>query len=349
MGVWYATREAVKAALDSKVTARDDAQVDDAIESASRGIEGLTHRRYYPQLAARTFDWPNTQYARPWRLWLDANDLISVTTLVAGGATIPAADFFLRRSDDRDEPPYTHVEIDLDSSSAFSSGGTHQRAIVITGLFGYGADEAPAGALAEALDASETEVDVTNSAIIGVGSIIRADSERMIVTGKANLDTGQNLAGGLTTAQANDVAATVTDGSAYFVGETLLTDSERLLVVDIAGNVLTVKRAWDGSVLATHTTPDIYAPRRLTVERGALGTTAATHSNGAALVRHVVPGTIRSLCIAEAISQVQQEQAGYGRVVGSGDNEREASGKGLADLRQQAYTRYGRKARVRAI
>src|SRR5690606_22447868 len=56
---WYTTRETVKAALDYKETARNDAQVDRAIESASRAVEGLLHRRFYPETATRYFDWPN--------------------------------------------------------------------------------------------------------------------------------------------------------------------------------------------------------------------------------------------------------------------------------------------------
>jgi len=39
MGIWYATREQVKAALDAAETARNDAQVDRAIESGARSIE----------------------------------------------------------------------------------------------------------------------------------------------------------------------------------------------------------------------------------------------------------------------------------------------------------------------
>lgn len=347
MGIWYATREDVKRALDSAETARNNGQVDRAIGAASRSVEGLLKRRFYPEAATRYKDWPNDQYARPWRLWLDKDELISVTTLTAGGVVVPAADYFLEPANDG--PPYTHIEIDLASTAAFSSGDTHQRAIEITGVFGYSADEEAAGQLAEALDASETAVDVTDSEAIGVGDIIKVDSERMIVTGKSMLDTTQNIGANLT-AQANDVTVAVTTGSAYRVDEVILVDSERMLIVDIAGNNLTVKRAWDGSVLAAHTAPaDIYAPRTLTVTRGALGTTAATHADTTAITRHVVPELVRDLCIAEALNQLQQEASGYARTAGSGESERLVGGRGLADIRREARAAYGRKARKRAI
>jgi hypothetical protein len=355
VGIWYATREDVQRALDAKDTARSNAQIDRAIESASRMIDGsrpgsgLLLRRFYPELRTMTFDWPNNQYARPWRLWLDANELISATTVTAGGTTIAATDYFLRPDSG---PPYTHIEIDLDSSAAFSAGDTHQRSISILGVYGFSADDATAGTLAEALDASETAVDVSDSSTIGVGSIIKVESERMIVTGKTMMDTGVNIdAADSLTALNSDVSITMsTTTSAPVVDEVILIDSERMLVVDIAGSVLTVKRPWDGTVLATHAAnADIYAPRRLTVTRGALGTTAATHADTTAITRHVFPGLVQELCVAEALNHLMQERSGYARTVGSGENQREASGRGLRQIRDDARNAYGRRARLRAV
>lgn len=346
MSVWYTTRETVKAALDSAETARNNGQVDRAVAAATGAIHGRLHRRFYPELAVRYFDWPARRYGRPWRLWLDQHDLISVTTLLSGGTTIAAADYFLRPDDG---PPYTRVEIDLDSTAAFGGGGTAQRDIAITGLWGYRNDESPAGTLAEALDASETAVDVTDSAAIGVGHIIRVDDERMIVTGKTMLDTGQNLGGDLAATMAA-VTVPVSTGSSYAVGETILIDAERMLIVDIAGNNLVVKRGWDGSVLAAHTTgADIYAPRTLTVTRGALGTTAAAHDSAAAIYRHDPPAGIVRLATALALDTLLQETSGYAREVGSGESTREASGRALRAAWDDAYTAYGRKARTRAV
>lgn len=347
MGVSYCSREDVKGAVESAETARNDRQVDRAIESASRSIEGLLRRRFYPQVATRFFDWPNRSSSRPWRLWLEQHELVSVTTLTAGGTVIAASDFFLEPRNSG--PPFTHIEIDLSTAAAFASGGTHQRAIEIAGVFGYSADDEPAGSLAEALDVSETAVDVTDSALIGVGHIVKVDDERMIVTGKSMLDTAQNTGGALT-ASMSDVTVAVTTGSAYHVGETILVDSERMLIVDIAGNNLTVKRAWDGSVLAAHNSgADIYAPRTLTVTRGALGTTAATHTDATAITRHAVPGLVQDLCVAEALNALQQETSAYAREVGSGENAREASGRGLRDIRAAAVAQYGRRVRKRAV
>lgn len=348
MGVWYCTREDVMSALDFKETARNTRQVDRAIESASRMIEGMTHRRFYPETDTRFFDWPNDQSGRSWRLWLDQNELISVTKLTAGGVEIPAADFFLEPANDG--PPYTHIEIDLDSSSVFSSGGTHQRAISVLGVFGYSAEFESAGTITDPVaTTTATTINVSDSSLIGVGDLIKLGTEHMIVTGRSMLDTGQNIGANLD-ASNSAVTVPVTDGTAFHAGETLLIGSERMLIVDIAGNSLIVKRAWDGSVLAAHTSgADIYASRTLTVERGALGTTAATHLDNAAVSRHVVPGAVRALAVAESLVTILNETSGYARTVGAGESEREAAGRAVVQLRKQVMTLYGRMARTRAV
>jgi hypothetical protein len=353
---WYATRETVKAALDAKETARANAQVDRAIEAASRQIEGALHRRFYPEVRTLAWDWPNSQRARPWRLWLDANELAEVTAVTSGGVSIPPGDVVLYPASG---PPYNRLEISIDSASAFSSGDSHQQAISIEGVYaGCRLDEASAGALAEALDASETSVDVTDAAAVGVGDVIRVDDERMLVTGRTMLDTTQNLGADLA-ASAAAVTVAVTTGSAYAVDEVLLIGSERMLVVDIAGNNLTVKRAWDGSVLAAHSTgADIYAPRTLTVVRGALGTTAATHLTAAPIARHVPPGPVVALCVGLSLAQVLGEQSGYARpgaAPGGSSSTKQSRpydqriGVGLEALWASAYAACGRKGRVRAV
>jgi hypothetical protein len=342
---WYASREDLKAALDVMETARSDAQIDRALASGARSIDGEFHRIFYPLTATRTFDWPQ-RYTRPWRLWLNQHELISVTALVAGGTTIAAADYLLRPDHG---PPFTHVEIDLSSVASFAASATHQRAISIAGVYGHSNDETPAGALAEALDTTETDVDVSDGSKMGVGHLLRADSEAMVVTGRAMLDSGQNLGGNLD-ASAASVAVPVSDGTGYHAGEVLLIDSERMLLTDIAGNTLTVRRAWDGSTLAAHTTgADVYVSRRLTVARAAVGTTAAAHDNGAILARHLPPGPVGTYNLALGINTLLQERSGYARTVGSAENEQEAAGRGLRSARSQAWRAYARKARIGAV
>lgn len=350
----YATREDVMRALDSKPTARNARQIDRALQSASRDVDALCHRRFYPEHATRYFDWPDSQYRPSWRLWLDDSELISLTSITSGGTAIATSDVLLEPN--RSGPPFNRVEINIGTNAAWGGGSTHQRDITITGLFGYRLDETTVGTLTAAVaTTTATTATVTGaaSAELGIGSVLRIDSERMLVTNRTMTDTGQNVDGAGLTAQQNNVTVAVTDGTAFAVDEVLLIESERMLIVDIAGNNLTVQRAWDGSVLAAHTAGvDIYAARTLTVTRGALGTTAATHPSGAAVVRWDPPGLVRDLTIAEAMNRITNEQAGYARTRRTGEsksNDQALTARDLPALREQAYNAHGRKARTRGV
>ena len=345
----YCTRSDVKAALDLKETSRSNTLVDNAIEAASRDIENLANRVFYPTDGTRKFDWPNYQRARPWRLWLNQNDLISLSSVTSGGVAIPVNQVFPEPVNSG--PPYTYIELDISTSAAFSGGSTPQHAIVMTGTWGFSATTSPAGALGAAMvDTTGTVAQVTDSSQLGVGSVIVIGTERLLVTDRSMITTGQTQQGaGAGTAVNSDVSLTVTDGTKYFIGEVLLLDAERMLVVDVAANVLTVKRAWDGSILATHSGATIFALRNLTVTRGALGTTAATHLNASAISRYTYPALVVELAIAEAENTILQKTAGYARTVGEGDSLRLISGAGLAELRARVKAAYGRKARQRAV
>jgi hypothetical protein len=111
----------------------------------------------------------------------------------------------------------------------------------------------------------------------------------MLVTDRAMTQAGTlTLSGtGVTTAFNSDNTLAVGGAGTLHVGETILIDAERMVVVDTSGSSYIVDRARDGSVLATHTAgATISALRLLTVMRGALGTTAATHTNTTAVSKY---------------------------------------------------------------
>ena len=352
--VFYCTREDVQDAFDVREAAHRSAQIDAAIASASDDIDGWLNRHKHglaPRTATRYFNWPQ-RFSAAWRLWLDENELISVTTLTSGGTAITS--YFLEPVNSG--PPYTYIEIDTSSTASFTVGATGQRNIAIAGVWGIHNDQKAAGSLESAVaSTSTTTVDVTRGDIIGVGSVLTIDSERMLVVEKTGLDTTQNLASGMN-ALKNDQTVDVSDGTAFFVGEQILIDSERMRIADISGNNLTVIRAYDGSTLAAHSLgADVYAYRRLTVVRGELGTTAATHLDAAPVTVWDVPALVRDLAKAEAITRIEQEVSAYGSRVYSDEAERDSSGtevvsgRGLTDLRKACARRYKRKFRKRAI
>lgn len=355
--VWYATREEVMDAFDVKEAANRFAQVDSAIASASDDIDGWLNRHKHgcaPTYATRYFDWPAGNYARPWRLWFDENELIEAETITFAGQTLTVdTDIFLEPVNSG--PPYTYAEINLNSQASFDNAGTRQRAGSIAGTWGLGDGQRPAGTLAAAVNASVTAWNVSDASLVGVGSLLTAGSERVRVTGRSALTTGQTLSTDMDELD-SDRELTVASGAAINAGEIITVDTERMKVLAVTGNTVLVQRAWDGSALAAHMAgATVYADRRLTVVRGAQGSTAASHGQGDAVTAWEVPDLIRDLCRAEAITRLEQEFSAYGARVFSDEAERDASGtevvsgRGLTDVRKSCARRYKRKFRKRAI
>ena len=346
------TREDVKRATDIKETARNNWQIDRAIQSATRNIETHLHVKFYPVDTTNYFDWPNFDYAYPWRLWLNQYRLAAIPTAVTtGGTSIPlsACNFEPVNSG----PPYSYLELRRDQPYAFGVGPTPQRDVAITGTFGYWMQTDPGGQLAAAVNSTTaTAVTVTDSSLMGVGQLLIAGTERMLITNRSMADTGQTNLSGATTNSKSDVAIGVTDATQLHIDEIVQIDSERMLIVDVntGANTVTVQRAWDGTALATHSTgTHIYALRNLSVLRGQLGTTAATYTSGTAVSVWQIPQLARDLAVAEASNRVIEEVGGYSDPQGEGAAAMAHLGSALADLWDEAETAYGRKARIRVI
>ena len=354
MGVWYATRESVKASLEVNTTSYADPLIDRKLDGSSRSVEEQMHRRFYPELKTVKFDYPNWSYSPAWRLWLDDNEIVTKDGLIlqCGGTTIDNDDIILRRSDGRNEPPYTHLELLTSSAAAFGGGPTFQESTVLTALYGYQYDWLAGGELSAGINSSVTTVDLLplNSYFdVGVGSLIMVGTERMLVTNRRLLDTTQNLQTTMDARNA-DTIVDVTDGSTFAPDEIILIDAERMRIVDIAGNNLIVERAFDGTNVASHAGgADIYSMRRFTVQRGALGSTAAAHSSGDDVSVFQYPGLVEELANAETIVMLEQASGAYATTVGSGDSGRDSAGKGLPEIQARCWNAHARKSRIGAI
>jgi hypothetical protein len=351
----YATRRMVKFATDISTTAVYDQQVDSALDSAAESIDGLCHRRFYNVLETAYFEWPNFQRAYPWRIWFDERELASVTnpvpTVTTGGSSpqsIPDSAIFWAGSSNY-YPPYTYIELDRSQSYAFGVGDTPQRDVHILGSFGYWDKPRSAGSLAAAVSSTTaTTITVSDSSLADAGDVLTIDSESMLVRDTAMASTGQSQSGaGCSTASSADNQLTVSDGTQLHAYEVIQLDAERMLITGVTGNVATVIRSYDGTVLATHSSATVSALRLLTVTRGDFGSTAATHSNSAAITAQTVPGEVRELALAEALNNVFQKTSGYARTIG--ENQRMVTGGSLPDLRKTVYRRYGRKHRQAVI
>jgi len=332
---FYVTREEVYDAMDFKASLISAKRIDSAIAWASRGTENLVDRKFYPQIATKSFDTPFGGV-----LHFEMPDmLVSVSGVVSGATVISPSDYFVEPINYG--PPFDRLELDRSSGASFVTQGTTQNAVAVSGVWGYDFNTEVATELVSSPNSSTTLIDVKDSAAVGIGNLLVVNGEYMEVVEKVLIDTGQNSSA--LSAQANATSITGITAGTIFDDEVIQIDSEQMRVLSVAGTTVTVQRAYGGTVLSAHAlNADIYAYRRLSVARGINGSTPTSHSATDVISKVIYPADIVELCLAEALTTLSQRLSGYGRTIGSGDNLREAKGSALAQMRSAVVKRYRR-------
>lgn len=343
MRIPYATREQVAQSLEIAHTAYSSSLIDAKLGAASLSAEGFLHRVFYPERRTVLRDWPNYSSSPSWEVDLMDQELISLEAVISGGNNI-TANAILRRGDDRAEPPYNFLQVDLASSASFSAGSTQQRSLSILGLYGYNDTDTSVigGLLSGGIDSDDTSIIITPnsgyySPFLGVGSLLLMGTERLLLMNRTMVTSAQTTTASMVDKQSATIVATA-GASTFGIGEIILIDGERMRIDDIAGTSLIVTRAFDGSTLDTHTSGStIYAARRYTAARGVLGSTAASHSDGVSVYVHEYPALLNELVVAETVVLLEQNSSAYARTIGSGGSQREAKHEGLDDVRDRAF------------
>lgn len=346
-------------AADIKATAYSKDVILDALISASADVDNLVslgdeqRPAFAPWTGVITFDWPTSNNWDSYRFWLNQYRLHALTSIESGGDDLSALALLWPSSG----APYSAIEINTTGSDTLDVGsGTGQRSLAIGGEWGTLGEFRSRALWALGASASAGDEVLTINAPIGIGSLIAVDSERMIITDRTWMASGQTASA--LTAQLNDQVISVSSGGAFFIGEEIMIDSERMVVRDTVGNLLTVQRAADGTTLAAHTAgAAIQWARRASVDRGALGTTAASHASGAAVQLYRAPSLAEQLTIAYAIDRRASETVGYARSLDHIADRRQLASRavggavgatGIPALEARLISAYGR-ARHRAI
>jgi len=350
MGAWYTTRERFMRAADIKGVAYASDEADAIVEASSRDVDRLIRRGdatrpgLAPWQGTRLFDWPAPNNDGNFRFWLGPHKLISKTAIVSGGVTITSSVLLWPPESG---PPYHAIDIDRSTDAVLTIGdGIGQQSLSVTGLWGHTDIERTLSTWTLGSSPNTSTTSVTINAPVGVGSLVRVGTERMIVTERDWVTSTQT---GTLTSSVSAQSLAVTTGSAFFRGETLLIESERVLVQDISGNTLTVKRAVDGTTLAAHSGATIMYARACTVERGALGSTAAAHTSGDVVNIWQPPALAERLTIAYGLDTREQERAAYARTIGTEDNQRAAGRGGIRNLEARVEEAFGRPVRMAAV
>lgn len=209
----YATIGDIKDILGITATT-DDTALRKIAEAASRSIDQYCNRYFYTQSATRYFDGAV-------KLWLP--DLLSITTLKTdedGNATfentLAATDYILYGhgiEDSLNTLPYTRLEISENSDySSFASG--IRKGVEIVGVWGYGDGISATPYISdtttnEALDASETAVDVTSATNLSAGQVILVESEQMYISSISSTTLTVERGVNGTTAATHDTGKTI--------------------------------------------------------------------------------------------------------------------------------------------
>lgn len=237
----YATLADLKARLGLTDTA-DDAILGALLSAVSRQIETWTGRQFWAVVDTLEFgpDWDPAGGLAPWDArvagsTLQVDDLLSVTSLTTDidgdrvyETTWSATDYELEPVNaDRQSPPrpFTRVRVRPLGRYWFPSDPRGTR---IFGTWGYyDVLTTSTATLAEALDTSETGVDVTNGTAFQAGQVIEIDSERMEIASIAtNTLTVERAVNG-TTAATHTLGAAIRVATFPIVGEACLLQAQR--------------------------------------------------------------------------------------------------------------------------
>ena len=163
---------------DTSVDVVDDAVIASILESVARYIDGQTNRKFYPTVETQTYDVPGGR-----SLVMD-DDLLEVISVTNGdGSAITSTYYNLY-------PPNTYPkdEIRLTETSGLfwtNSSTSYEQVIDIAAIFGYRERYTQEGwklvtTLNEAVDASETDIDVVAGGYLPTGTIWRVGNEILI-------------------------------------------------------------------------------------------------------------------------------------------------------------------------
>lgn len=191
----------------------NDSQLLGILEGASRTVDGYCDRSAYgsgfgPRTGTNYYNdvGGSVLYLR--------DDLLTITSVTtydqAGGSATTLTDethFYKRRGHTYGQPPYRELEIHDNSSNSHWGAGT--RGNVVVGTWGYQNETLTATpTVNEAVDTSETAIDITASTGLSIGQTWLIDSEQWYVTGlTSTLATVVRAANGTTAATHSSGAA----------------------------------------------------------------------------------------------------------------------------------------------
>lgn len=188
----YANLSQIRAYLESSDTAMstdDDAKLTQYLIWASRQIDRRTHRKFYPRIETREYD-----YQGDAREHLVDDDLLAITTLTVDGSSVASSEYYLYPLTGY---PKFKIEMNRGGGTIFTYSDTPQSAVSLAGTWGYHEDwdnawvDSQDTVEDDPLSDSATSLTVNNidgadingiTPRISVGSLLKIENEYLEVT-----------------------------------------------------------------------------------------------------------------------------------------------------------------------
>jgi hypothetical protein len=212
MASYYCTLAQLQAynSVTGITVAADDSFLVDVIKRASRAIERICRRSFYPTTATKKFDHPDNVQ------WMSFGaDLLSCTSLTVDGTVIPSTEYYLKPSNAK---AYQWIELKKGSGYYFEWTDTDQESVSIAGIWGWHDNYAEAYEAsgqtvqnATQISASGTTLTVTSATNFSVMQTIKVEDELMLITAisTVNLTVTRGLNGTTAAAHLNGVAISI--------------------------------------------------------------------------------------------------------------------------------------------
>lgn len=315
-------------------------QIMAAILSASRSIDNLCDRRVWPEInTKKRYRWNPAFESKSNRLFMGDQFLWRLESVTSDGESIPTTDVVALPVNTG--PPFTRLEL---TENVFSAADAEAVSVEIIGDWGASLDIEPVTTVASDAAVDADTVHLTGTQAVSVGSVLVVGSEWLIVSDQQFTATTSATVGALAD-KASVNTINVTDGSLFEPGERAALGGEIIEIRRVVGNVLHVARAVDGSKIEAH--PDattIWKPSFYTIQRGALGSEAASLTSGDPVNVWRPPATIRQLAIAETLQALQLNNRAWQKPAKGG-----AEMDAIEKLRHKVRTEFRAAARIGAV
>jgi hypothetical protein len=233
--------------------------------------------------------------------------------IVDNDDTILASDDYLLGTREWNSGPYTTIKFDPDGSYYGAYWISEPGSVRITGRWGKYENVVDTGLTVDAggLDDADLTLVTSNGASISPGMILRVEGEDIFVSGLGSPTAGVTEIDAAMDASQDTM--TVKDGTKLNIGEIIRVGLEKMKVLDIATNTVSVQRAYHKTRLATHADDaDVDVYRTPVIERAVnAASLPASHAAGKKIYQLVPPANINQLCRKLTILSLEQAKSKY--------------------------------------